>query len=195
MQQFKQSVSNARAANLARRSAGGHRKSAGPEVSGDAFEDGVLCAPIEKIRVRPTNYVTVFFARGLIEDDESIRLRVGKWSQQDAVRETEDRSVGADAERERQHDDDRERVTLRQDASAVGNVAHEVVDQANAARAATLFLRLIDTTETSQRRVTRVFRRHAAFHVLLGISFEVKAQLFVELLVQLVFASERAPAT
>jgi hypothetical protein len=47
------------------------------------------------------------------------------------------------------------------------------VDQTNAASAATFFLRLIDTTERSP-------------DVLVDISFEMKAQLFVKLLVQLV---------
>ena len=50
--------------------------------------------------------------RELVEHDESIGLRIGKWSQQNAVGKTEDGRIRADAEREGQHDHDRESVVL-----------------------------------------------------------------------------------
>ncbi len=100
MQHFKQSLRNARASNLARCSTSSHRKPAGPVVAGDAFENLVLFTPVEKIRVRHADRVAVFFEGKLFNHSEAIRFGIRKWSQQNAVCETEDRSVCPDAESE-----------------------------------------------------------------------------------------------
>ena len=108
----------------------------------------VLLAPVEKVRIRNTHRVDALFRRSLIEYGESIGLRIGKWSQQNAVGKTEDRRVRADAESQSQHDDDRESVTLEQHAQAVRNIAHEILDESNAACIAAFFFRLFDATRT-----------------------------------------------
>ena len=45
-------------------------------------------------------------AKELVQCDHAIRLRHGKWTQDDGMDRAEDGAVGADAERQRQHGDE-----------------------------------------------------------------------------------------
>src|SRR6185369_13016396 len=115
--------------------------------------------------------------------------------QQNAVGKTEDGCVRADAERECRDDDERESITLEEYAHAVRNIAQNIFEESDATRITTLFFRLVHATESFQGRTASVFGSHTVFDVLLGQSIKMKAQLFVEFLVQLVAMSQRAPAT
>src|SRR5262249_48822271 len=91
----------------------------------------------------------------------------------------EDRSVCADAKRQRDDSDQREARFLRQHTGAVAQVLPKVFDPSHAPRVATPLLRLLHTAETFQRCSPRVFRIHTQADVLLGLLFDVIAQFLI----------------
>src|ERR1700723_3244857 len=62
-----------------------------------------------------------------LDDDELLRILVGKRTEQHSIDHTEDRSVGADAESEGEDGDSREPRRLAQRAEAAANVLQELL--------------------------------------------------------------------
>ena len=69
--------------------------------------------------------------RGLLEDsDEAVAIREGQWPQQNGIDGGEDRGVGADAKRQRQHDRQCEAGSVSERAHGVTDVPHRGIHPA-----------------------------------------------------------------
>ncbi len=111
---------------------------------------GPLALPVAKLfpdRIGP---------RPVVEQHQPLGLADRERLQQDAVDEGEDRAVGADAEGERGHGDQRERGAAAQDAQTVAHVLRELVEPARAARVAAFFLDLLHAAERQPRPAARL---------------------------------------
>ncbi len=78
-------------------------------------------------------------SRNCSEEDETRRIADRQRLQQDRVEQREDGRVRADAERERQHRDGRERRMPRERAQRVADIARERIHPANQPRLARVF--------------------------------------------------------
>ena len=80
--------------------------------SGETFKRARSLAVISKQRVVEIHVRQAFRRRGVPEGHQSIRFFDRQWPQQHRIDDTEDRGVRANAEREREHRDRRERRPL-----------------------------------------------------------------------------------
>src|SRR5262249_2245414 len=110
------------------------------------------------------------------------------------VNEAEDRRVGPNPEREREHGHRREARTLAQSPQSVAEILHHVFNPPHASRIAALLLSLFNASESAQRGVSRLFRRHAFGDVFFDLPIEVIAEFFVEFLLDLAAAEDRSQA-
>ena len=126
-------------------------------------------------------------ARGVADGDELLGMRDVERPQQYGVDEREDRRIGADAEGQRQHDDERETEIAAQRARGVREVLNELLGIVAASHGAfsllvesdTIVANGLDIAELSQRLAPRRVRRHAAGDQTLRAHVEMKRQLVV----------------
>ena len=86
-------------------------------VRADSGERAIALAELEELRRRHPELVEAH-ARELARDEhELLGVRIAERSQDDAVDDAEDRGVGADAQREREHGDERESGNAAQAAN------------------------------------------------------------------------------
>ena len=110
-----------------------------------------------------------------------LRIFTGREREHYGVNQAEDGGIGADAERESEHDDDGEAGRKAQDAQTVADVLREALEPDDAPDFAGLFLHAGDIAEFAQGGVMRFFGRHAAVNVVLGFTGEVVADVLVEI--------------
>ena len=128
----------------------------------------------------------VVLAAGLVarpllpQDDQLVAALVGQRLEEHAVDDAEDRGVGADAERHRQDDDEREAWRLEERACPVAHVLHERLGGAHEPRVADVIFHTADVAERGDRRAARLIARHAGADVLVGLHVEVEAHFGVE---------------
>src|SRR5688572_11535085 len=115
----------------------GHRASAHP--CRDAFERSVVALPIEPVRWRD-RVVAVALPR-FVHHRQVIALGIRKRSQQQLINHGENGGIGADAERKREDDGDREAWTSAKAAAHVSCIAQNVFEEpARANLVTSLFL-------------------------------------------------------
>src|SRR6185312_8076921 len=102
-------------------------------------------------------------------------------TKQQAVDDGEHRRVGADAERQGEHDAGAERRFGANAARRVADVVRQAVDEGGAAAVADFFFRSFEAAERDQRVAAGVLEGDAALHVLFRFTRDVEAELRVEL--------------
>jgi hypothetical protein len=124
-----------------------------------------------------------------LDHDETGGVGVGEWPPQHGVDDAEDRRVGADAERECQHDDGGIAGRPPEDARAVAGVAHGRDERRAKVHVAHTLLDLLDAADLDERGPSRVRRRETLPFVRGGPRLHVRAQLVV----QVAFGVRRPP--
>jgi hypothetical protein len=112
-------------------------------------------------------------------------------SEDELARQTEHRDVAGRAKRDGHGGGKQQHWLSQQRSERVAQVAHEILDDGNAARIACIFAHVLDSTERAQCGATSLAGRHAARTILLDLKFEVRSQLAIELMVQPIAAQER----
>ena len=120
----------------------------------------------------------------MLRDDKSLGIPVRERSKKDAVDDAEDGRVCADAESERENGDSGEARAALQHAERVTKIACDLVQPANNVHFASIFLEQGGIAETPFRFIARLLVRHSSSDVVCGAHFEVRAHLFVEVVVQ-----------
>src|SRR3954467_1303460 len=100
-----------------------------------------------------------------------------QWPEQERVHEREDGRVGADANRERQHDREAERRMLAQRARGMPEVLQHGLEARRAAAIPALLLGPLDSAEGEPSASKRLVRLDARSRVLLGFALDVKVEL------------------
>ena len=124
--------------------------------------------------------------RALADVDQAILAAIDERPQQHAAHDAEDRGVGADAERQRDHDGGGQPLRAQQRAQADAHVLAERrgrVEPAAVPDAPHRFADGRDVAEFAQRSQARGFRILAALDSLLDAERQVAADLFVELVI------------
>jgi hypothetical protein len=116
--------------------------------------------------------------------DQPIAARVRQRAKQHGVDDAEDGGVRADAERQRQQDQDRVGRVLAETARRVAQVLPERVDRADPPRVAALVFHLREAAEPAKRGGTRGGWIRAAPDLLLDLELEMTAQLGIHLLLE-----------
>ncbi len=129
--------------------------------------------------------------RRLLDHHQPVAVLIGQRLQQHAVDDAEDGGVGADAEAERQHRQQRVAGMAQQRPRAVLQIRQQRFEPADAARIARFFLVLFHWSETPERLQPRVIRAHAKPDVLLGFHLDVKPHFRVETAVEFTVTDER----
>ncbi len=130
-----------------------------------------------------------------LEDlDEAVRLRVRQRPQQHSVQHAEHRRRRADADRERQHRDDRKGGVFSECAKRVSEILHDGIDLWQPALLAVRFLKLRDAAKPQPRFSRGRFGRHPAADIFFGRALEVIAQLALEVGVERTRCDERPHA-
>jgi len=100
----------------------------------------------------------VRFVAGICpDDDEPIVVGNRKAGSEDGVHHTEDRGVGTDADRKRDHRDSGEARIAAEQPHAMKDVLSEIVKPGDAAMIAALLLEERDVPDGASRRAVRVF--------------------------------------
>jgi hypothetical protein len=102
--------------------------------------------------------------------------------QQHGVDDAEDRGVEADADRQRQDHHGAESGTPAQHAQGVADVLPQLIDPDRHPDGACVLFDPCDAAEGFERLGARIRRRHAASDVVLGLAFDVIADVVVEIL-------------
>jgi hypothetical protein len=102
---------------------------------------------------------------------------------EDGIDDGENRGVGADAEGESEDSDDGEAGVAKQHAECVAKIACGFVQPTDDVYFASVFLEEGGIAEAFLRFVARLLGRHSCGDVVCGAHFEVRAQLFVEILI------------
>ena len=118
--------------------------------------------------------------------DQPIAVTVGQRLEQHAADDAEDRRVGADAERQRDHDHGGERGAVSQRAQGVPDVGGNAFDPWQSALRADCFGGHGETSGRQQRLPARRVRMHATPDVLGGLHLEMRLQLLAEIVVRAV---------
>ncbi len=85
----------------------------------------IVLLPVEKVWIGDRAVLKVWLA--LVQHDELLGMRIGKRIEQDTVDHRKERSVRADAERERQDGDRREAGAFAQRANGESNILRQFV--------------------------------------------------------------------
>ena len=118
-----------------------------------------------------------------LDVDQPLLAAIDERAHQHAADDAEDRGVGADAERERDHDGGGEALRAQQRAQTDAHVLHERlrhVVPAAVPDAAHLVAHLRQVAELPQRVGARLLRRLAAIDALLDLDRQVAADFVVE---------------
>ncbi len=108
------------------------------------------------------------------------------------IQELEDRRVGADAERQRQNRDERERGIQTQQAQAMAHVLHDCFERGDGVHAIDLLADARRVAELAPRGEPRLVGRHAAGDVVVGFNGEMRLELTGALIVPAAAAEEAA---
>src|SRR5213079_1065490 len=125
------------------------------------------------------------------ETIELLRVRYWQRLQHHRINECENRRGGPDAQGKREHNSSREARRFPQYAQTKAQVLNEILNPVHSARVAAFLFRLLDTAQVDSRATMRLLLGHPLRHIFLGFSFEVIAQLVVQLLVRLRPAKQR----
>jgi len=134
-------------------------------------------------------FTTVIFDRRLPKADEAVWLRIGQGAEENGVNDGENRGIRANAESEGEYRDGREAGAALQHAEREATIASTFVQPANDVDVASVFLEECGVAEAFLGVVTRILGGHAGGEVVRGAHFKMRAQLFVEILIQ-AFSSE-----
>ena len=155
------------------------RSARGERRRGDAAEDlGRALAQVLDVRVR--HRIEPPPAFGFVDVDERLGLHERGVAEEHRVDDAEDRCVGADADRERQHGHRREARMAAQRAQAVADVAREILDWGGTELVPRPLAHLFHAAESDQRLSPRFVRCHAGAAVLLDLLLDMEADLVVE---------------
>ena len=139
---------------------------------GHLVEGGALRAPVVEVRGGDGEEL----AKGGMsfpEGEEAAGMGVGKRLEEDAVDDSEDGGIGADAEGEREDGDGGEGRILAQAADGVAHVLHEDFEGGTDADVADILFDLFHTAEIAAGFLERAFSGHAAADVFGGGLFQV----------------------
>ena len=126
---------------------------------------------------------------------ELFRVRDGKRPKHHGVDQRKDRRVRPDAQRERQHCDERERGAVAQHANRVARVVdHRVEPGKNVGVACFLLLRAV-VAESSPRFALRLLAVHAGGDEIIGSFSEMKCELAIDVARVAVRAEQIGEAT
>src|SRR5262245_8773506 len=100
---------------------------------------------------------------------------MGERLEENAANDTEDRGVGANAERQCEHDDGGEGRAVPERANRESHVGRELLEPTRPALIARLFLVVFDATELAERCRPRSAQRHAASDVRSSLALDVVA--------------------
>ena len=154
------------------------------EDGGGVGEDGVILLQfaVEGIGVEFGDAVRVSDATpgASAEQHELLRLLDGKIAEQDCVKKTEDGSVGANAESEREQSDGGERRTAKHRAQAVGDIFQKTFEPSPSPGEVALLAEKSGVAERAMGGAAGFIGRKAGCGMLLGAEFDVEAHLFVE---------------
>ncbi len=154
----------------------------GARVEGaDVVERVVALSKLDELRAVDRKLIEPQLREPAADQNELARARIRQRPKQHAVDDAEDRGVGADAERQREHGDDREAGRARQSANRVARVLRELVQPLAAPHVARDFANGRDIAEVAARVATRVARRLAARDAVLHIHLEMRSNLGVQL--------------
>ena len=136
----------------------------------------------------------------MIHPDQAIRLGVGERPQHDGVEHRHDGGGGTDPEGEREHDDDRETGRAADAAPALPELAPQrlhIVGQLPGTGAARVDRARLgappgEIAEPFACRLLRLSARHSLRQQLVDALFQVKAQLVIELGIELSAARRQA---
>ncbi len=127
------------------------------------------------------------------EVDQLLRLLVVERLEHDAVDDAEDRAVGADAQRDGDDGDDRVSRRAAELPQTVPEVLHDGLEQDAAALVAHRVLELLDAARLQPREATRLGRVDARRDLLLRQELDVRAQLLVEIALDLLARDQIVP--
>jgi len=105
----------------------------------------------------------------------------GKPLKQNCVDQREDRRVAADAESQRQRGDCRESFAASESAQAIANVLPKLLNPGPTPSFTDVFLDQGGVSERAHGTVLRLFGGNAGLLLLLGLKFEVRAQLALQI--------------
>jgi hypothetical protein len=125
---------------------------------------------------------------------QAVAARIRQRREQHVVHGAEDRAIRADAERERQHDDQREPWRLAQRACSEADIVTQIVEHPHAPRIAALVFHPRHAPKIAQRRRARGRGVHAATLALAGLHLEMEPHFLVELAFDRAAARQRACA-
>src|SRR5262249_8096719 len=112
---------------------------------------------------------------------ESSRLRhAWQRANDEGAHQIEDGAIRANAQRQRDHGNQREARILHQHSRAVAQVLPKLFKPAHPASVAAPLLRLLYDAESLASGVARLFRTHPKPYVLFNLPLDVIAQLLVE---------------
>src|SRR5712692_4209680 len=111
----------------------------------------------------------------LFQLEQLLRICYRQPSKYDLINQTEDRCVGADAQRQRKHGNHGEAWSLAQHAQAVTQILNEVVDQVCATHLAAFLLRPLDSAELQTRSPHGFLSRHPTPNQILDVCLYVES--------------------
>ena len=164
-------------------------------VQADVLKDAALVAIREVLRRRHAELVDVEAGRNLLDADELVGVRVGQRLDQHAIDDAEDRGVGADAERQREHDGQREPwapAHAAQRQAQIAARAHRAGRWCSCDRSPRGSAPCFPSLTCAARRAASGDMPRAMFSV--GLDLEVRAQLLGAIAVPVRSAEEPAPA-
>jgi hypothetical protein len=137
-----------------------------------------MLAPIAKVGQL---YRIALDVRIVVADpDQALRMRARQRTQQHRVHHAEDRGVHADPEGKSQNDDRREPRIAAQHAETVPHILEQLLEPHPAPDLPRVFFHARDIAELAERRVARLFGRHAAFDIIARLPLDVVANVVVE---------------
>jgi hypothetical protein len=129
---------------------------------------------------------------GIVDEEQSIGASHRHPFEQDGVDEAEDRGICANAQRQRQHRDNREAWRAAQDAPGIAQVVPPLVDEPQPNRLPTLLDTGVRTAEVCPGAASRLFGGEPAANEIRGVEVHVLAHLVARLIVESA-ATERPP--
>ncbi len=151
---------------------------------GVVFDDGIQCCRqtpvVFEIFLGKPNTLNVCCGGLLAKQKQPRTVIVRKGLEQDTVNRAEDRSVGANAQRQHKNYRDAEPRSLSEGPKAKTEILDAVYDKPGATGIPTLFLDLFEASKTLRRLESGLLGTHPALDVLFHLHFEMETHLFVE---------------
>ena len=147
----------------------------------DAGEDLALCGEDTDDRIRQGFRPGAVASEPIEICTSSLRVAHRQRAQHQRVDQAEDRGVGADAQRQREHDDQREPAIPGEHPDGVADVAPDLVEPAAVPRGADAFLGLLDAAKLEQREPARLAGDIAVAHLVGRRRVDEPLKLVIEL--------------